>query len=91
MDNFDESKFKTLQIQGYVNFYRYYIDNEIPDPHDHADLWHISYLPYCKFGIIEQRMCSVLNRIQRKNSMFTNVVIRDNRWLEKELPVQYRS
>jgi len=81
----DVKVFKTNQIQGLVNFYRYYIDNEKPNSHDHADSWHLSYLPYCQYAIIEQRLCSILNRIQKNNKRFTNITVRDNRWLEKEL------
>lgn len=80
---------KSFQIRGYVVFYKYYVNEEDPDTHDHADLFHISYLPYCKFAIIEQKMCAIVNRIQQNNHKFTEVTVRDNRWLETTLPRIY--
>lgn len=82
---------KSFQIRGYVVFYKYYVNEEEPDTHDHADLFHISYLPYCKFAIIEQKMCAIVNRIQKNNHKFNEVTVRDNRWLEKTLPRIYDS
>jgi len=85
----DVSIFKSNQIQGYVNFYRYYIDKRIPNSHDHGDAFHLCYLPYCSYAIIEQELCSIINRIQRNNKKFTEVTVVENRWLEKKLSKFY--
>jgi len=77
----DNTVFQSFQIQNYINFYRYYVEEESSDPHDHADNWHMVYLPYCHFALIEQRLCDVINQVQKKNEVFTHITVRNNRFV----------
>ncbi|MBA7700329.1 hypothetical protein ES703_109040 [subsurface metagenome] len=68
--------FLPLRTYAYVIFYKYYLQNREPSKlSDFGDLFHVSYIPYCKLAIIERDLCNVLNQIKRNSNILNNVKI----------------
>ncbi len=81
--------FPSLQIMGYVVFYKYYLSGRKPKQNDFGDMFQLYDIPYCKFAILERDMCEVLNQIKRNHGILDGTVIanidflNDWKWVEE--------
>lgn len=86
--NFDV--FLSVQILGFVIFYKYYLAGRNPKPSDFGDTFHLHAMPYSKLVIVERDMCNILNQIKKKFNVLNGVVIenidflKDWSWTEEE-------
>lgn len=79
---FHADVFLSVQIFGYVTFYKYYLTEQQPKQSDFGDMFHLHAMPYCKLVIVERNMCEVLNQIKKNSNILNGVVIRNIKFLK---------
>lgn len=68
--------FKSIRLYSLVLFYKYYLGKREPNElSDFGDLFHLSYIPYCKLAVIERDLCNVLNQIKKRNDILKGIPI----------------
>jgi hypothetical protein len=70
----DINKFPSLQIQCYLVFYKFYINNRKPKLSDIPDILMASLYPYVDEVITEKNQAEILRQIQNKHNLFTNLL-----------------
>ena len=76
ISNLNVELFKGVQLYAYYIFYKYYIGKREPVKRSElGDLFHLSYIPYCKMAILERDQCSILRKIQKDYPILENVCI----------------
>jgi hypothetical protein len=61
---FDESLFKSFNMGSAVIFYEYYVQNKEGKFSDIGDFWHLSYLPYCHYAVLDNERLNLIYRIK---------------------------
>jgi hypothetical protein len=62
--------FRAIEIYAYFVFYKYYIaGHEAKKESDFGDLFHLFYLPFIQFAILDRGMVEILKQIQRNNDL----------------------
>lgn len=75
--------FLTIKMYALVIFYKYYLGNRNPvKKSDFGDLFHLSYIPYCKKAIMEKDICDTLNQIKRNEQFLNKIKIFDIRFFK---------
>lgn len=65
-------------MYAYLIFYKYYLGNRYPNKDsDFGDLFHLLYIPYCKFAIMEKDICNLLNQIKKHQTLLNDTIIKD--------------
>jgi hypothetical protein len=82
VSKFNAKVFLSLQILGYVIFYKYYLTEQKPKLSDYGDIFHLQAMPYCKLVVVERNMCEVLNQIKRNSNILKGVVIKNIKFLD---------
>ena len=73
----DSTLFNSIQLFGYVIFYKYYIQGRESERTDFGDLFHLFSIPYCRWAILERDMCNILNQIKDKHNILKETEIRN--------------
>lgn len=60
------SSISSSWIQSYIAFEKYLVEDVEPIESDLGDFFHLSYIPYSKLAITEEKICNLLNIIQQK-------------------------
>ena len=81
---FHADVFLSEQVQGYLIFYKYYVqDRDSSRGSEFADLFHLYALPYCKAAVLERDLCEVLGQIKRRHRILTNTELWNADFLKK--------
>ena len=68
--------FRSLRLYALLISYKYYLDNRDPNKlSDFGDLFHLSYIPYCKLTVVERDLCNILNKIKTHNDILNDIPI----------------
>jgi hypothetical protein len=59
-----ESAFSSYNISTAAVFYEYYLQNKKPKLSDIGDYWHLSYLPYLQFAVLDKERFALINRFR---------------------------
>lgn len=76
--------FKSISLYAYVMFYKYYLGRREPSKRsDFADLGHLFHIPYCKYVVIENDLCNILNQIKKNHEILGGVEIKNIKFVKE--------